>query len=339
MNKIKLTRWYSSSMLFTLFLPLTSASSASHWHRFRSIGLGPRQEQAVTALNKDIYILGGVNYNFNSILQTVNMVEVYDTLSNSWSVAAPLPLPVNHANAVGVDERVYVFGSLTPSGTDWNAISDSWFYDPWNDTWTGLPAMPKGTARGAAAVGVYGKTVYLAGGTTYQQPYAGGTQDAVATVSSYDTNTGIWDTEFPPLPEPRQHVGGAVVNGTFYVLVGRTDGAEKVKDDVFALNLEDVQAGWKKKSPMPTAREGLGCAPLGEKIYCMGGENPELEGHGVYKETEVYDVWSDSWGKLEDMAVPRHGTNAVSVDEKIHVPGGGTVTGGGPVGIVDAFVP
>jgi N-acetylneuraminic acid mutarotase len=335
-----LSRGCNTGIFLTLLLvPLILASDTSRWQRFRAIGRGPRQEQAVTALGTDIYIIGGVIYDFNSTLQTVNFVEIFDTVSDSWSMVAPLPLPVNHANAATVDGKVYVLGSLIPVGPRWDAIPNSWFYSPFNDSWTELAPQPEGTARGSSAVGVLGSTIYLAGGTTYQEPYVGGTQDSVNTVSSYDTVTNTWNTDFPPLPEPRQHVGAAVVNETMYVLGGRENGANLVQDTVFALDLDNVLSGWKTLSPMPTARGGLGCGTLGGKIYCVGGENPDIGGHGVYKQNEVYDVGSDSWETLEYMAVPRHGTNAVGVDGKLYVPGGGTVTGGGPVGIMDAYVP
>lgn len=326
-----------------LAILVQAEQSSHHWHRLSPINRGPRAEHATVSLGSSIYLLGGIIFDPISTVTTVNLVDAYSISRDTWWAVAPLPKPINHANAATVDGLIYVLGSLFLTGDQWDAIPDTWVYNPHNDTWTDLTpfggGLPNGTARGASAVGVCGSKIYIAGGMTYLIPTDTGTQDAVAVVSSYDTATNTWDTTLPPLPERRQHVGGAVVNGTFYVLGGRTEGREKVKDTVFALDLADPHAGWRTLAHMPTARGGLGCAALGSKIYCFGGENPDLGGYGVYKETEVYDTTSDTWSSGEDMDLPRHGMGIVGLEDRIYVPGGGTITGAGPVGVFDVYIP
>ncbi|KAK6068600.1 hypothetical protein SCUP515_09452 [Seiridium cupressi] len=258
------------------FLASSNAQASDcHWHRLASISRGPRQEHTTVALGSSIYLLAGVIYDSLSNVQTVNLVDVFSTSTNTWSAAAPLPKPVNHANGAVFNGRIYVLGSLFVQNEEWDAIPDTWMYDPHNDTWTDLTVfgggLPNGTARGASAVGVWGSKIYLAGGMTYLVPTDTGGQDAVGTVSLYDTATNTWDTSLPPLPEARQHVDGAVVNSTFYVLGCRTNGREKVRDTVFALNLEDTQAGWQTLAPMPTARGGLGCEKQQKKMMKQKG--------------------------------------------------------------------
>ena len=81
-------------------------------------------------------------------------------------------------------------------------------------------------------MGVYGSKVYLAGGMTLLEAYKGGHQNSNAIVSSYDTATDTWDTDYPPLPEPRQHVGYSVVGSTFYVIGGRENGVYEYHNTV-----------------------------------------------------------------------------------------------------------
>ncbi|KAJ7243274.1 hypothetical protein C8J57DRAFT_1525735 [Mycena rebaudengoi] len=66
--------------------------------------------------------------------------------------------------------------------------------------------MPAGTARGAAAVGVHGHTVYLAGGLL-ELNLITGAQPSSAAVSAFNTLTHRWSV-LPSLPEARDHVGG-----------------------------------------------------------------------------------------------------------------------------------
>ena len=122
------------------------------WVRHGLIGQGPRQEHSVTSIDRDIYILGGVAYDEHSEVETLNRVEVYSVADQTWRVAAPLPTPLNHGNAAAVDDKIYVLGSLS-GGKDWSAISDTYVYQSFNDTWSALTAMPSGTARGSSAVG------------------------------------------------------------------------------------------------------------------------------------------------------------------------------------------
>jgi N-acetylneuraminic acid mutarotase len=90
---------------------------------------------------------------------------------------------------------------------------------------------------------------------------------------------------------------------------------------------------------MPTARGSLSCAPIGDKIFCLGGEGNRDNPDRIFNETQVYDTRSDTWKNLMPMEVPRHGTVAVALGNEIYMPGGGITTAFYPTGINDAFVP
>ena len=42
---------------------------------------------------------------------------------------------------------------------------------------------------------------------------------------------------------------------------------------------------------------------------------------------EVYDVATNAWSNAAAMAIPRHGIAAVTLDDRILTPGGGTIQG------------
>jgi len=283
-------------------------------------------------------VLGGVAFNNVGELQTVNRVEFFRPSDETWHVAAPLPLPLNHLNVAGVDNKLYLLGALS-GGLNWTVENVASVYHPTNDSWTSIAPMPNGTARGSSAVGVYDQKIYLAGGMTFLDLADHGRQDSVTTVSAYNIDTDTWDTDFPPLPQPRQHVGGAVVDGTFYVLGGRENSIAEYHNTLYALDLSSPSSGWRTLAPMPTARGGLMCAAQRYEIFCFGGEgNPESPA-GVFNETEVYDTRTDSWRQLPAMDVPRHAADAVSVEGELWVPGGGLLEGAGPTGWFDSYKP
>ncbi|TDD11981.1 Kelch repeat-containing protein [Nonomuraea diastatica] len=307
------------------------------WQPRAAIGGGPRQEHSVAALGHRVYVIGGIVPNPAGGVAATGRTEVYDTRRDTWSEAAPLPVVMNHPNVATVGGRIYVLGGLS-GGASWQALRDGFVYDPRTDRWTPLPPMPAGMERGSAAMGVRGTKIYLAGGMRTLTPGPGGLQDTVDLVSSYDVVTGRWES-LPSLPQARDHVGGAIVGATFYVLGGRDRGQVNVRDTVYALDLRSRR--WSERAPMPTARGGIAAAAVGGKIYTFGGEgrhdgtNPNT----VFAEAEAYDTARDRWVRLAPMPVPRHGTAAVAVGGTIYIPGGGTAGGAAPVDVNDAYRP
>ncbi|MFD6568747.1 Kelch repeat-containing protein [Micromonospora profundi] len=318
--------------------PTTDPVYGAGWKPLEAIAGGPRQEHSVAAVAGDVYVIGGIVRDGSGGVVTTARVEVYDTRRGTWRNAAPLPVAMNHPNVAVVGGRIYVLGGLS-GGASWQALSDSFVYEPRRDRWQPLPPVPAGLVRGSAAVGVHGGIIYLAGGMRTLTPGPGGLQDTVATVSAYHPATGRW-TALPDLPEARDHVAGAIVNGTFYVLGGRDRGQVNVRDTVYAMDLRARTRAWTDRAPMPTARGGIAFAAVGDRIYTFGGEGNVIDGvNGVFGQTEAYDTRTDRWQRLAPMPVPRHGTAAVTVGDTIYIPGGGNLGGGAPVATHDAYRP
>ncbi|KAF9261625.1 galactose oxidase [Marasmius fiardii PR-910] len=316
---------------------------AGQWSTLPSIPVAPRQEHSTVALGSEIYILGGILP--NRVMTPI--VQAYNTINGTWRDVAPLPISVNHANAVVVNGNIFVLGGLiqSPDGAWRTATNISFVYSPERNEWTKLGDIPIAHSRGSAALGVHGHLVYLAGGMTTLVPTGpGGEQDTVDVVSAYDTLTDSWidlPTNASTIPEGRDHAGKAVVGDTLYVLGGRLRGQLNVRDTVFALNLNDVAAGWVTRAGrMPTARGGVSSATVGTKVYVFGGEGDPEEASGVFNQTEVYDTVTDTWEKLAPMTFPVHGTSAVGVLGRAYIPGGGTVAGGSePTDTFQVFIP
>ncbi|KAF1989311.1 galactose oxidase [Aulographum hederae CBS 113979] len=284
-------------LLLNLILPLTTAQTApppsspekTSWQSLPSLPHGPRQEHAVVAVNTTLYVIGGMTSLANS---SVDIVEVFDTVNSSWSTAPPLPLGMNHPNAAVVGKRVWVLGGLTGQGIV--AVGKGFVLD--GGKWLEVEAMPEGSERGAAAGGVWKTKVFIAGGKKVLSA------ESLDAVSSFDTESGVWDTSLPPLPEPRDHACGLVVGDQFFVVGGRVNSTTQNRDTVLVLDLTSPAGGWKEKARMPTARGGAACAVVeGEKIVVLGGEGSTKAGaRGVFDEAQVYDVGLDQWSAFED---------------------------------------
>jgi len=163
---------------------------------------------------------------------------------------------------------------------------------------------------GTPAVGVIDNKIYIAGG--------------VAATSSrelevYDPTTNTW-TVRAPMQVARNHCGGGVINGKFYVVGGRgSTGAET------AFEVYDPQTNaWQSLPPMPTGRSGIAVGVVNNELFVFGGESPAL-----HSEVEAYNPATNTWRSLPNMPRPRHGIWASVIGNKIYIPGGALAEGFG----------
>ncbi|KAF4992806.1 hypothetical protein FGRMN_6908 [Fusarium graminum] len=334
--------------LFTGAFASVVPQGANTWKTLQSIPIAPRQEHSAVVLSKDtLAILGGIVPSDDEIgAETTAIVQFYNTRTNQWRrFATEAPIKTNHPNVAAVNGKMYLLGGLsTLDNGAWRAFPSSWVYNPDLDEWTELDPLPEGEERGSAAVGVHGSIIYMAGGLSILELTPGGGQGTVDVVSAFDTKTSKW-LDLPEaarkLPEGRDHAGVSVVKNKLYVLGGRIRGQRNVKDTVFILDLDDLEAGWTtSEAKMPTPRGGVLSATVGSTVYIMGGEGNPVNGtKGVYNQVEAFDTETETWEKLGAMKVPRHGGAAVAIKGGIYVPGGGIAEGGAPVDTVDVYWP
>lgn len=159
-------------------------------------------EMGVAELSGKIYVLGG--YPASRI--TVNTVQIYDSVSNSWKIGAPLLLGVNHPMPAVANGKLYVIGGQTDTGSAYvNQVQE---FNPVTSNWTYRATMP--TARSAGAAAVIGDRIYVAGGRPPR-----GNDFAV-----YHVTSNSWQT-LPNLPTQRNHLAACAVDGKIYVAGGR----------------------------------------------------------------------------------------------------------------------
>ncbi|KAI0448889.1 hypothetical protein F5B21DRAFT_79797 [Xylaria acuta] len=296
------------------------------------VATGGVQEHGVAATKDDMYAIGGIPPNDTfPIYYSRRDVSAYNFGGGAWRRVADFPIGITHANAAGVDGGIYVLGGLTDNGKDafWNYTTACYVYRPETGKWDHLPPVPDHAARGAAAIGVHGTKIILAGGlrsVNFTVGGQGGIQESVKMVTSYDTRTGVWKT-LRPLPEPRDHAGGAVFKSKFYVIGGRDHGLGNEKNQTWVLNLKKWGADWVPKADLPTPRAGFAVGTYHQKIMVFGGEGNKHDPTGVYSETEAYNTGNDQWKKLAPLLVPRHGMGAVSFRHYIWIAGGGVLGG------------
>src|SRR5262249_18425139 len=134
--------------------------------------------------------------------ESTNTVEVYNPASDSWRSVAPLPIATNHNAATVAAGTLYAFG-----GTSNRVFA----YDPEKDTWSEVASMHYQHGN-TPAVAVLDDQIIVAGGN------GGGMVGNE--VEIYDPFNDVWSV-VAPMNVPRNHTGGGIIDGKFYVAAGR----------------------------------------------------------------------------------------------------------------------
>jgi N-acetylneuraminic acid mutarotase len=215
--------------------------------------------------------------------------------SLSWSNRAAAPFAREEALAATVNGKLYVFGGLFVPNYDATARVD--VFDPARDTWARLKDMPIAFTHSPAVVD--GQFVWFVGGYVGDHPGPG-----TRNVWRFDTKADTW-TPGPQLPWPRGGGAAAIVGRTIYFFGGMDEGRTVDKPNQWALNLDNLAAGWQKRADMLMARNHLGVAAVNGKVYAIGGQIGDSEDSTVSNRVDVYDPAADKWAQVANLPSPR----------------------------------
>jgi hypothetical protein len=259
-NNIAVTNAYKYTIATNTWTPIAQLPQPRGWFSATSDGTY-------------IYLLGGVDQNFN----TTATLWRYDPVSNTYNTSlSSYTIPTYfHAcaylngkiyriagRAIGTDFHVEVYDiatntwsmaanypfanhSLMAAALDnyvyaggGNASpGNAWRYDPSTDTWTAIADLPAG--RSAAASGAYNGRWLLAGGDVNFAP----STSAIA----WDPTTNTW-CDVPNMVQARDYLAGATTGQAFYAVAGASAPGTGTND-----NQQYIEQGFDTPTPTPTA--------------------------------------------------------------------------------------
>jgi hypothetical protein len=254
--------------------------------------------------------------------------EVYDSVTNTWGLAAPLPAEFHHAQGVELNGLIYYLGGLVGPYPDHVTAAVN-IYNPATNTWSSGTPMPAGRARGGGGTALYNGWFYVAGGLQDDASGTGHLGVSTSLFDVYDPVAGTW-TALPDMPRARDHFHAAIVGTKFYAIGGRKGGDAGFFNAVIApVDVFDFTTGTWSTLPasanIPTPRAGVGVAAMGSKIFVIGGE-----GNGnAYDKVEAFDTVTQTWQTMTPMPTARHGFQAAVCNGGIYTATGGLTQGGG----------
>ena len=186
----------------------------------------------------------------------------YNSLVNSWSTKAPMPVAGGCGGSGAISGIVYVLiGCDGSTSTTSGAKGILLRYDPTANTWS--TKAPSPSPHQFPAVTATGGKLYVIGGKN-------GSGVATNVVHVYTPSTNTWTTK-APLPAARHRSTAQVVAGKIYVF-GGNDAAGNYTSTVYVY--DPATNVWSTVSPMPAARANLGSGVINNVFYVVGGQGP-----------------------------------------------------------------
>ncbi|HEX3479161.1 MAG TPA: kelch repeat-containing protein [Kofleriaceae bacterium] len=274
------------------------------------------QQPGVTANGLDVIVAGGYDLTPAGALEITSRVDVLDTTSGRWLLPGTIPdAPVHWTDVdlAALGDTIYLAGGL--EGAQHIAHGETYAFDPLQQAWKMLAAMPAGLERGAAGVVAAPGRIYLLGGASSTGP--------VATCLAYDIPTGTWVVE-PELPAARSHPAAMRRSDGSLIVAGGFAGpdASDPRADVWRLPPEGaVPRAWTPVAAMPEPRGGCAYGAVLGHLVCAGGVGPG----GPTADVEVYDPFETAqppWTIDLPMPEPRALVPGAAVGGRLFVPGG-----------------
>jgi N-acetylneuraminic acid mutarotase len=291
--------------------PAPRAANPGRWMTRAPLPL-PRSEMAWAAAHAGrLHLVGG--YAEQRVDRPYH--HVYDPVSDSWTVATPLPRGANHVGVAFLDGRLYTIGGFIEQNR--RPHDECFVYDVQADRWERLTPLP--AACGSVACVALGGLLHGIAGAVGDTPEA---KKSVDWHLVYDPKADRWERR-APLPTGRDHIGALAVGNLIHVIGGRVDSFH-TNSNLHHI-YDPARDKWERRNPLPTARSGHGAVHYRGRIFVVGGEGTNR----VFGQNEAYDPQQDAWEHYAPMPTPRHGLGAVAIGDAIYVAGGGPIMGGG----------
>ncbi|MCB0323257.1 MAG: IPT/TIG domain-containing protein [Bdellovibrionales bacterium] len=247
----------------------------NQWHHDRAQRNFLGHSHAAEVLDGKLYLIGGIGGNAEG------QVQIYNPVSDSWSVGAPLPFAAGALASAAINGKIYVAGGVVGGGVSAQAA----VYNPKAGSlgsWSVIAPMPlnptqPGAGRSHAASGSDGNKFYIFGG---RGPGGSGSSiEDYADTYAYNPVTDMWETSFSPgtslqpLPQKRSGMGKApFYRNELYIIGGETSAAGSTtivhtKVDAFS----PVSKEWRSETALSIGRHGIFPLSHDGKLYVAAG--------------------------------------------------------------------
>jgi N-acetylneuraminic acid mutarotase len=267
-----------------------------------------RFEAHGVVVNGELWVMGGF---LSSRLDVSKRVHIYDPSTDSWRLGPELPGAETHAGVVSIGDDFLMVGGFAGNVIGRITTAGVWRWSAAEGRWISGPDLP--SPRAAIAAALVGDQLHVAGGLALD----GNTDTAEHLVWDL-AGSPTW-TGAAPLPNPRNHGGGAASGGLFFAVAGRHGWDEQMGHDSALDAYEPATNSWTARAPIPGARSEIGAATVtmsDGRLLVVGGSTA---GKAPSADVLVYDPPRDLWSTLPSLPAPRKGVVAARIGGKVIV--------------------
>lgn len=299
-----------SNTTFNSFNNQIAAVSASPSFRniqWNTVAPSPiaRTEAQGAVVNGKLYLFGGY---INTTYTPTRRADVYDPTNNTWTQITDLPKGLTHSGTAVDGTHIYLAGGYPAKSTGGQsfATTDVWKYNVETNTWSSMPPLPE--PRGSGGLELLNGQLHFFGGSDIKR------------VDRRDhwvlsLNGGTRWIQAASLPQVRNHIGDAVLDGKLYAIGGQvTQEHNGAQSTVYSWN--PATDTWTTVASLPRARSHIAGTTfvMGDRIIVIGGMT--VSGRHM-SDVTAYDPGSNSWQTLTPLPVERSSGVAEHIGNQI----------------------
>jgi len=274
--------------------------------------LDTRLESAMEIVDDRMYVFASYIDNGGPNVVINGLSEMYNPFTDTWTRIATMPNPVGHAGSTVDGNDIWIVGGFE----EWPRINttDVQIYNTVSGTWRMGPSLPE--SRNTAGVELLGNKIYVFGGFRFDPNDFTDEEDIPETlVLDLDNQAAGWQA-FADMPEPRNHMGGAVVAGKIYVLGGQQNHNVGGNDIPYVHEYDPVTDVWTQRASIPFAfshNEPATFTYAGQIIIAGG----RTFGSAGLDRVMSYDPFTDTWTQICNLPIVLAGAEAGVMDDKL----------------------
>ncbi|WP_339141169.1 Kelch repeat-containing protein, partial [Croceitalea sp. MTPC5] len=266
-----------------------TAQDACQWETGMN-AITERLESQSAAINGNLYTFAG----FTTGLGISDATEIYDPSLNSWTTGTPMPTAVTHMGIAVVNEEVWVIGGFAGPHPG-IPTAQVQIYNTVNDSWRIGPNLP--VARGSGTATFHNGMIHYFGGLLTDRITDTG-EHFVLDIN----NLGAGWQSRAPLPNPRNHLSSAVVDGLIYAIGGQFghDNEDEVDDQRFLHVYDPTTNIWTRLADLPSDRSHFESSTfvVNGNIVIAGGVEANVNGDFFYDNITEYNPVTNIWTEL-----------------------------------------
>jgi len=248
----------------------------------------------------------------------------------NWKQSGVLPVQPNGLHHMGLsgvvlgvvgNQIIIAGGNNFPEGYPWEGGVKKYYdqvfvYDVKGDTLIMADSSVRLPSKVAyAAIAQLNNGIFYAGGENETGPLLN------VYLIQKNSKNGVVIISWPDLPEALTNAVAVATSNAVYVLGGATKNG--VSDKVWAIYLNDINAGWKYVSTMPQPTAFAAAVFAQGQVYIMGGRKKGTDGISeIYNQVFAWNIVNNSWSKKAPLPYVVSAATAVALPDQILFIGG-----------------